>query len=154
MAQSKVIRFILNLKPMARISYSMLSELKMLMVEDIAKQLRLNHVFNVYHEHAPQYLNQHFLRVSDSHSYRTRGSLFNCVVPSIKGCVFNTFYYNAILDWNSLPADIKSITNKSSYKTAVKRHLLTDGQSREAGIYNYFKQTFTMLHYKNLSVII
>ena len=39
--------------------------------------------------------------------------------------------------WNSLPDDIKSITNQSSYKTAVKRHISTAGQSREAGIYNY-----------------
>ena len=95
MAQHKVIRFILNLKPMTRISYCILSEIKMLKVEDRAKQLRLNHVYSL------------------------------------------TFYYNAILDWNSLPDDIKSITNKS-YKTAVKRHLLTAGQSREAVIYYYF----------------
>ena len=66
MAQNKVIRFILNLKPMTRISYSILSEIKMLKVEDRAKQLRLNHVYNVYHELAPQYLNQHFLRVADT----------------------------------------------------------------------------------------
>ena len=110
----------------------------MLKVEDRAKQLRMNHAFNVYHELDPQYLNQHFLRVADSHSYSTRGRLFNFAVPSIKGCDSQTFYYNAILDWNSLPDDIKSITNKSAYKTAVKRHLLTAGQSREAGIYNYF----------------
>ena len=116
-----VIRFILNLKPMTRISYSILSEIKMLKVDDTAKQLRLNNVFNVYDELAPQYLNQHFLRVADSLSYRTRGRLFNSVVPSIKGCDSHTFYYNAILDWNSLPDDIKSITNKSSYKTAVKK---------------------------------
>ena len=98
MAHNKVIRFILNLKPMTRISYSILSEIKMLKVEDRAKQLRLNHVFNVYHELAPQYLNQHCIRAADSHSYRTRGSLFNFVVPSIKGCDSHTFYYNAILD--------------------------------------------------------
>ena len=110
----------------------------MLKVEDRAKQLRLNHVFNVYHELALQYLNQHFFIVADNYSYRTIGSLFNFVVPSIKGCDSHTFYYNAILDWNSLPDDIKSITNKSSYKTAVKRHFLTAGQSREAGIDNYF----------------
>ena len=128
-AQNTVIRFILNLKPMTRLSSSILSEIKMLMVEDRAKQLRLNHVFNVYHELAPRYLNQYFLGVADSHSYRTRGSLLNFVVTSIKGCDSHTFYYNAILDWNSLPDDIKSITNKSFYKTAVKRHLLTAGQS-------------------------
>ena len=137
-AKNKVIRFILNLKPMTRISFSILSEIEMLKVEDRAKQLRSNHVFIVYHELAPQCLNQHFLREADSHSYRTRGSLFNFVVPSIKSCDSHTFYNNAILDWNSLSDDIKSITNKPSYKTAVKRHLLTAGQSREAGIHNYF----------------
>ena len=70
----------------------------MLKVKDKAKQLRLNHIFNVYHEPAPQYLNQHFLGVADSYSYRTRDTLFNFVVPSIKGCDSHTFYYNAILD--------------------------------------------------------
>ena len=98
---------------MTRISYSILSEIKMLKVEDRAKQLSLNHVFNVDHELAPQYLNHYFLRVADSHSYNTRGSSFNFVVPSIKGCASHTFYYNAILDWNSLPDDIKSIINNS-----------------------------------------
>ena len=73
-AQNKIIRFILNLKPMTKISYSILSELKMLKVEDRAKQLKLNHVFKVYQELASQYLNQHFLRVADSLSYRTRRS--------------------------------------------------------------------------------
>ena len=91
-----MIRFIVNLKRMTRISYSILSEIKMLKVENRAKQLRLNHVFNVYDVLAPQYLNQHFLRVADSHSYRTRVSLFNFVVPSIKGCDSHTSYYNAI----------------------------------------------------------
>ena len=39
------------------------------------------------------------------------------------------FYSNAILDWNNLPDDIKSITNNFTFKTAVKRHLLTAGPS-------------------------
>ena len=59
------------------------------------------------------------LRVADSHSYRTRGSLLHFEVHFIKGCDSHTFYYTAILDSNSLPDDIKSITNKSSYETAV-----------------------------------
>ena len=102
-------------------------------------QLRLSHVFDVNHELAPQYINQLFLRVADSHSYRTRGSFFQFfVVLSIKGCDSHTFYYNSILDWNSFLDDIKSITNKSTYKPAVKRHNFTAGQSREACIYNYF----------------
>ena len=39
-----------------------LSEINMLKVEDRAKQLRLNHVFNVLHELAPQYLNQNLFK--------------------------------------------------------------------------------------------
>ena len=64
------------------------------------------------------------------------------IVPSIKGCDSHTFYYNAILDWNNLPDDIKSISNKSTYKTAVKRHILTVGQSNEADILATCKQIF------------
>ena len=60
-AQNKVVRFILNLKPMTRVSYSVLSDINILKAEDKAKRLRLNHVFNIFHELAPQYLNQHFL---------------------------------------------------------------------------------------------
>ena len=36
----------------------------MLKAEDKSKQLRSNRVFNVYHELAPQYLNQHFFKSS------------------------------------------------------------------------------------------
>ena len=57
-----------------------------------------------------------------------------CIVPS------HTFYHNEILDWNNLPDDIKSITNKCTHKTDVKRHLLTAGQSHETDIYNYFER--------------
>ena len=60
MAQNKVVRFILNLKPITKVSFSVLSEINMLKVQDRTKQLDVNHIFNVLHELAPQYLNQHF----------------------------------------------------------------------------------------------
>ena len=46
--QNKVVRFILNLKPMIRINYmySVWSEINILKVEDRAKQLKLNGVFH------------------------------------------------------------------------------------------------------------
>ena len=62
-----------------------------------------------FYELAPQYLNQNFSRVSECHSHRTRGSAYNFKIPPFKGCDSQTFYYNAILDWNNLPEDIKSI---------------------------------------------
>ena len=60
MAENKELRFILNLKPMTRINYSVLSEIDMLKIKDSATHLRLNHVLNVFHEFGPQDLNQQF----------------------------------------------------------------------------------------------
>ena len=53
--QNKVVRFILNLQPMTSINYSVLSKVNMLKVKDRAKQLRLNHVFNINHDYAPKF---------------------------------------------------------------------------------------------------
>ena len=100
---NKVVRFILNLQPSSVINYSVLSKISMQKVEDRVKQLRLNHVFNIYHEYGPQYmyLHQNFIRVLNSHVFNTRGRTHTFTVPSIKGCESESFYYNAILDWNN-----------------------------------------------------
>ena len=60
--QNKVVRFILNLQSMTSINYPVLYKINMLNVEDRAKQLRLNHVLNIYHDYAPQYLHQNFIK--------------------------------------------------------------------------------------------
>ena len=115
-AQNKVVRFILNLQAMTWINYSILIDVNMLKVEDRVKQLRLNHVFKIFHELSPQYLNYNFVRVSDSHLYNTRGSDYKFRIPSISGCDTETFYNNSILYWNNLPENIKSISNKVTFK--------------------------------------
>ena len=76
--------------------------------------------------------------MSDSHSYNTRGNDYNFRIPSISGCDTKIFYNNSVLDWNNLPENIKSISNKETFKTAVKSYLLTAGQSEEARNFNYF----------------
>ena len=103
---------------MTRINYSLLSEINMLKVEDRSKQLRLNHVLMFFMSLRLSTLINIF-RVADNHSYRTRGSIYNFIIPSIMGCDSHNFYYNAILDWNNLPDDIKSITNKFTYKASL-----------------------------------
>ena len=45
---------------MTRVSYSVLSEINMLKVEDRGKAIEIEPRFNVLHELAPQFLNQHF----------------------------------------------------------------------------------------------
>ena len=54
---------------MTRINYSVLLEINMPEVEDRAKQLRLNHVFNVFNGLAPFYVKN----VSLMPAYRTMG---------------------------------------------------------------------------------
>ena len=58
--QNKVVRFILDLPPMHSINYNVLSVLNLLNVEYRVVQLRLNHVFNIYHGKAPSYLCEQF----------------------------------------------------------------------------------------------
>ena len=54
----------------------------------------------------------------------TRGSPFNCVVSLAKGQAKFTFYSTAIHHWNSLPNEIKSISDFKLFKKLVKNHLV------------------------------
>ncbi len=48
----------------------------------------------------------------------------NFNVPNVKGIESNTFYFNAIKDWNSLPDNLKNCENIHTYRKGVKRCLL------------------------------
>ena len=54
---------------------------------------------------------------------KTRYSEHNFLVPPVKGPIANTFYYNAIKDWNGLPSNLKSIKNCDLFKSGVKDFL-------------------------------
>ena len=86
-------------------------------------QLKLNHVFKIFHNLSPEYMHLNFTKVSTFHKYKTRGSPFNFVVPLAKGPARFTFYNTAIHHWNSLPNDIKSTQDFNVFKTLVKKHL-------------------------------
>ena len=101
----------------------MLSELKLLNLEDRVHQVRLNHVFRIFNDQARDYMHQNFIRVTDQHHHCTRNSSVNYVVPQVNGILSRTFYYNAIKNWNSLPADIRKIKNKTNFKDKVKLFL-------------------------------
>ena len=123
-AQNKVIRFILNKDFMYHIDHADFKSLGILNINTRAEQLRLNHVFNIFYDTCPDYMKENFFRLSNLHSYNTRGSNFNFHVPRIKTHSSGSFFYNAIANWNRLPDDIKSISLKSVFKRSVKTHLL------------------------------
>ena len=122
-AQNKVIRFILDKDFMYHINHTDFKSLGILNINTRAEQLRLNHVFNVFNDTCPEYMKGNFLKLSSLHRYNTRGSSFNFQVPRIKTHSSGSFYYNAIVNWNRLPDDIKSVTLKSVFKRSVKTQL-------------------------------
>jgi len=100
----------------------------MLSVTDRVCQLRINHVFNIFHGHAPEYLCKNF----NLNNNLTRGATnLNSLVWSGNTCNKNSFVYNAILDRNNLPINIKNISNKPAFKSAAKNYLKITTRNRE-----------------------
>ena len=69
------------------------------------------------------YITNNFTRVSNIHEHVTRNSHFNFVLPKREGYIGNTFYFNGIQCWNSLPNHVKAIKNFYNFKSALKQHL-------------------------------
>ena len=111
---------------MYHISEDDFKQLNFLNIQNRAKQLRLNHVFNIFNEIGPEYLRSNFTRVLNSHNHNTRNSVQNFVIPKKSTITSGSFYYNAIMDWSSLPSAIKSISNKSAFKKSVRTHLMNE----------------------------
>ena len=110
-------------------------------VPDRVSQLRINLVFNIYHGRAPEYLCEN----NNINQGNTRGaSNLTFITPNAK-CSTNSFSYNAIRDWNSLPISIKNVTNKEAFKNAVKEFLKFEARRREKNEYFYFKKSLIIL---------
>jgi hypothetical protein len=95
-------------------------KLGFLNISNRVKQLRLNHVCNIFNNKCPDYMHKIFTKKLSSHS--TRSSSMNYNIPSIIGCESTTFYYSGIKDWNSLPESVKNCNNKNRFKTNVKKY--------------------------------
>ena len=127
--QNKMVRFILDYSPRQSVNYDVLSSLNMLSVEDRVKQLRLNHVFNIFHQKAPTYMQDNFvLKTARNNGRQTRSvSNLDFNIPRVRTCQSSSFYYSAIQDWNELPLTIKEAKNKDVFKTNVKMFLIQKG---------------------------
>jgi hypothetical protein len=77
----------------------------MLSVPDRVSQLRINHVFNIYHGRAPEYLCEN-LNINQG---ITRGpSNLNFITPNANLCSTNSFSYNAMTNLTTLFCNILS----------------------------------------------
>ena len=75
---------------------------------------QLNHIYNIFNNKSPEYMHKIFKINTCISLYGTRSSNSNFYIPPIKGGESTTFFYSGIIDWNSLPDQIKSCDNKNS----------------------------------------
>ncbi len=118
-----MVKFILDLAPRTHITVYHMKELKLLRVSDRAKQLRLNNAHKIFYHQAPGYLQENFVKTRNRRQH-TRSNQWNFNVPNVRGIESNTFYFNAVKDWNTLPNNLKNCENIETYKKRVKRYLL------------------------------
>jgi hypothetical protein len=123
-SQNKVLRFILNLKPLDHIGALEFKAVGILNIEMRAKQIRLHHMYSIFNDNCPDYLKTYITRVQSRHTYNTRTCQVNFIPPQSNNYVEKTFYYNAINDWNYLTSNVKEILSKHSFKYVIKRKLL------------------------------
>jgi hypothetical protein len=65
------------------------------------RQLRLNHVYNIYHDNALFYLSENVILRSAVSPQNTRASSnVDYFIRHVKVCQADTFYYIGIKDWN------------------------------------------------------
>ena len=119
-----MVRFIFSKDPMYHVGTMELKSLSWLTVPDRVKFFRLLHVFKIRVGLAPDYLNRHFCPVSEVHSHRTRGCLYDYHVSKEISMAPTSFAYTAITQWNGLPECLKGIQSLSVFKTKLKSYLL------------------------------
>ena len=134
-AQNKMVRFILNLHPRTHIGQSELDRVNLLSVRDRARQLMLNHMYNVYNGTAPTYLCEQFQILV--RSYNTRYSQHCFVNKHNHGMAANNFTTVGTKEWNSLPDSIKCIQSKDSFKANIKKLLRSQAHLKEQNDFIY-----------------
>ena len=117
-AQNKMIRFILGYDSRQHLYVKDFLRASFLSVEKRYDYLSANLMYSIFYDQSPSYLCQ-FKRVVSVHSYGTRGSEMNYVIPEIKTQGKKTFMYNGARLWNSLPDSIKLIEVKDNFKKSV-----------------------------------
>ena len=134
-----MVRFILNLDYRTHVGQQELDKLDMLKVEDRARQLQLNHLFKIYKGICQKYMLEDFNRISDT-ALRTctRASLNNFFLPRACDVAMKSFFYSGIKNWNSLPANIKSIDSECTFKEKVKLFLKKEAEEKERNPFIYY----------------
>ena len=109
--QNKLIRFILGISTRSHIGYREFSSSNMLPVEYRVTQLKLNHMFNIVHGSAPEYLKNN-INITREPAHNTRSGSFACYIPNVKSFGIKSFLFTGSKLWNSLSHSIQCVTDK------------------------------------------
>ena len=95
-------------------------------------------MFRIIHGTAPKYLRDSFFMVSQEHDRYTRTSVQSLVLPHVKSAGAKSFRYSASKMWNRLPVHLRMQENFLTFKHAVRKHMWTELQRHEDGVYIYY----------------
>ena len=102
--QNKCIRFILDLGPRSHIGSKEFKLANMLPVQDRVRQLKLTHVFKIFHNQCPEYMKENFLRIRDTPlRLCTRSLTNNFFLPRVTKQAIHSFFFSGIKDWIETP---------------------------------------------------
>ena len=101
-AQNKLVRFVFSLGPRTHIEPYHFKKLNWLPISTRVLQLKLNHMYKIFHRTAPSYL-LNITRAVDIHQHQTRKHTYSFFVPTVKSACKRSFFYTGLLGWNDLP---------------------------------------------------
>ena len=120
--QNKMVRFILDYFPRQSVNYDVLSSINMLSVEDRVKQLRLNHVFNIFHQKAPTYMQDNFVLKTARNNGRQKRSVSNLDfnIPRVSSC--QSIYLSIYL---SIYGDRSKINDSAIFRQKYRQSIIS-----------------------------
>eukprot|EP00918_Siedleckia_nematoides_P009615 GHVU01020994.1.p1 GENE.GHVU01020994.1~~GHVU01020994.1.p1 ORF type:complete len:145 (-),score=9.55 GHVU01020994.1:1105-1539(-) len=122
-AQNKSIRFFRGVGPRFHIGSESFKLVNWLPVEQRVQQIILNHAFKINNGSAPDYLCRQFPHSRQVHNHQTRSSASNFNSIPVKTHGKTSFRCMARNVWNSLPIQLKNITEIKDFKKQVRQHL-------------------------------
>ena len=96
-------------------------------------------MFKIFNQSAPPYMMDEFRLVRENHHYVTRASAANFILPGANTAGKNSLRFSGAKLWNSLPTNIKQISNTLEFKSKVKAHLFSQLQNREVSDFVFYQ---------------
>ena len=102
-----------------------LKELRLLPVSDVFRYRDAVQMFKCMNNQAPTYLKIMFDKRSQIHDYNTRNSNDINLVKCRTTLAQNSFYYRGAVVWNSLPPEIRNLSNLNTFKRNLRNYFLS-----------------------------